>query len=606
MAERPIPKAASSGNTYAPSRLSKRHFQRRRNTRRPPIRPYLKDGTKIPPLKKDTMRVIVLGGAEEVGRNMTLVEYNNDIVLIDCGLHFPEEDMPGIDYVIPNISYLKGKEDHVRAVIITHGHYDHIGAIPHLIPKLHFPPVLGTKLTCAIIQKRQQDFEHQYGKVTTKVINPDQAVRLGELRAEFFRVNHNIPDCVGVVVRSPEGSVMHTGDMKIDFTPVIDPPADLGRIAEIGREGVTLLISDSTNVALPGQQASESSVQKDLQEIFRNAKGRIIAATFSSLLSRVQQILWLAKEFDRKVVLQGFSMKSNVEIAHALHYLDLDPKIIVSPEVARKLPANRLVIMGTGAQGEDNAMLMRMVTGEHRFFGIERGDSVIFSSSVIPGNERTVTKLRDGLLKAGAKVFHYAMMDIHAGGHMRAEDVKLLYNLVHPKYIAPAMGEHYMLRAAEDVAKMLGWDSEHVFVTANGQIIEIKNHEAVLTPNRVPTDHVFVDGLGVGDVSHVVLRDRKQLADEGMVIVIATVDEKTGKPIGEPDIISRGFVYIKNSQGLIDETIKEVMKILNEDKNPNMAVNESYLRNRLRDHIGQFLFNKTQRRPMIMPVVIEV
>lgn len=547
-----------------------------------------------------------MGGAEEVGRNMTLVEYNDDIVLIDCGLQFPEEDMPGVDYVIPNISYLKGKEKNVRAVIITHGHMDHIGGIPHIVPKLHFPPVLGTKLTCAIIQKRQADYEQQYGKVTLKVVNPDQPVKLGELTAEFFRVNHNIPDCIGIVLHSPAGTIMHTGDMKFDYTPVIDPPADMQRIADLGRKGVDILISDSTNVSLPGQQISEMSVQKDLDEIFRNAHGRIIAATFSSLLSRIQQIFWLAKKYDRKVVVQGFSMKSTVEIAKQLKYMDFDNRLLISPQQADKLPPEKVVIMGTGAQGEDNAMLMRMVNLEHRFFRVERGDTVIFSSSVVPGNERTVTRLRDGLLRAGAEVFHYQLMDIHAGGHMKAEDVKLLYNLVRPKYIVPAMGEHHMLRSAEKVARSMGWNDDNVFIVANGQLIEMRNHEAKLLPAKVLTDHVFVDGLGVGDVSHVVLRDRKQLADEGMVVVIATVDSKTGAPVGEPDIISRGFVYMQSSKELIEQAKKEVLKVLKSDHNPKAGPNETYLRNRIRDELGQFLFTKTERRPMIMPVVIDV
>lgn len=622
MAEKPIPKVRdrngrnrkpknNSGEMAerTPKRRQRKNNQKNNNQRsqrkkRPVIRGEA--SKRIPPLPKNTMRVIVLGGAEEVGRNMTLIEYNNDIILIDCGLHFPEEDMPGIDYVIPNVNYLKGKEDKVRALIVTHGHYDHIGGIPHIIPKLKFPPVLGTKLTIAIIKKRQNDFEQQYGKITTKVIDPDQAIRLGELRVEFFRVNHNIPDCVGVVVHSPDGTVMHTGDMKFDYNPVIDPPADLQRIAEIGANGVDLLISDSTNVSLPGQQISETSVQKDLDEIFRKAEGRIVCATFSSLLSRVQQILWLANTYNRKVVVQGFSMKSNVEIAQQLKYMDVPKGILISPHEANRLPDNKVVIMGTGAQGEDNAMLMKMVNKEHRFFQVQRGDSIIFSSSVVPGNERSVVRLRDALLRAGAKVFHYAFMDIHAGGHMKAEDLKLLYNLVNPKYIAPAMGEHYMLRSAEDIARQMGWDEECVFVSANGQIIEMKKQRAKLTPHKVPTSHVFVDGLGVGDVSHVVLRDRQQLADEGMVVVIATVDSKTGAPIGEPDILSRGFVYMKNSHELIDQAKREVMKILKSDKNKKSGPNETYLRNRIRDDLGQFLFMKTERRPMIMPVVIDV
>lgn len=547
---------------------------------------------------------MVLGGAEEVGRNCTLIEYENDIILIDAGLQFPEEDMPGVDYVIPNISYLRGKERNVRGILISHGHYDHIGAIPHIAPKLGNPPIFGTKLTLAIIKKRQEDFKAS-GPLNLRVIDPDAHVQLGKFRVEFFRVNHNIPDCVGFVVKTPEGTIVHTGDMKFDYTPVIDPPADFQRIAAAGREGVALLLSDSTNAQNAGHQLSERQIGKDLREVIRNAKGRVIVGTFSSLLSRIQQVIWFAEEAGRKVVIDGFSMKTNVEISRVLGYLNVNPKTLITPQEANKLPPEKVIIMCTGAQGEDRAVLMRIATREHRFFQLEKGDTVIFSSSVVPGNERTVARLRDSLIREGAKVFHYKMMDIHAGGHACQEDLKLLFNLLRPTTIIPIMGEIGMTNAAIDVAKEIGWTDETALMTLNGQVIELAKGSVRLTNHKVPTDYVFVDGLGVGDVSDIVLRDRRQMADEGMVVIIASVEGKTGQLIGEPDIISRGFVYMKSSKRLIEETQEKVKTILT-DKSPKIAANESYLRNKIRDDIGQFLFTKTERRPMILPVIFEV
>ena len=406
----------------------------RERTRRPVHRFSPTKGAE--PSRGAHVNIIVLGGAEEVGRNCTLIEYKNDIILIDCGLQFPEEDMPGIDYVIPNISYLKGKERNVRGMVITHGHYDHIGGIDHIAPKLGNPPVFGTKLTVGIIKKRHADFEH-LGALDLHIIDPDRPIRLGAFTIEFFRVNHNIPDCVGMVVKTPEGNIMHTGDMKFDFTPVIDQPADFGRIATLGKQGVHLLLSDSTNANKPGHQLSESEIGKELEKIFTQAEKRIIVATFSSLLSRVQQVIWLTQKYKRRLVIEGFSMRTTTEVAHQLGYLNIPKDLLISPQQANKLPPSRVVIMCTGAQGEDRAALMRIASREHRFFNIEPGIAsfFLFRGS---GNERSVARLRDAL-KEGAAVYHYQMMDIHAGGHAQQEDLKLLFFLVRPAYIAPIM-----------------------------------------------------------------------------------------------------------------------------------------------------------------------
>ena len=552
----------------------------------------------------DRLRIIVLGGAEEVGRNCTLLEYGNDIIIIDLGLQFPEEEHPGVDYIIPNMNYLKGKERNVRGVIITHGHYDHIGAIPQIMPQIGNPPIYGTKLTLAIIKKRQEDYPDK-GKLNLRVIDDTTVLRLGKFTVRFYRVNHNIPDCVSVVVETPEGSVIHTGDFKFDYTPVMDKPIDLVEMAQYGARGVLALLSDSTNVFKAGHQKSESDIGEQMRGIFLKSKGRVIVGTFASLLSRVQQVIWLAEEFNRHVVIEGFSMRTNVEITKKFGYLQFKERTIVSPEEAQRLPASKLVIMCTGAQGEDNAALMRIAMREHKRWRIEKGDSVIFSSSVIPGNERSVQKLRDTLVREGAKIYHTDMMDIHAGGHIMAEDLKLLMRLLKPKYLMPIEGNHFMLRAAEEVALTIGHPQENILITTNGQVVEFRGGKGVVTKERVDSDHVFVDGLGVGDVSQVVLRDRQLMADDGMVVIIATVKERTAELVGSPDIISRGFVYMKGSKDLIEEVRSRVRLIL-KSKSPDAVANDMYLKNKIRDEIGQFLFQKTERRPMVLPVVIQV
>lgn len=573
---------------------SKRTFQRGRSTT---VAPSFGKG------RKSKLEVTILGGAEEVGRNSTLIQYGDDIIIIDCGLQFPEEDQPGIDYIIPNISSLKGKEKNVKGIIITHGHLDHIGGIPHLAPALHNPPIYGTKLTNGIIKKRQEDFQEKY--LDLREINPDDKLQLGVFQVEFFRVNHNIPDCVGVVVHTPEGTLIHTGDFKFDYTPVIDKVAEFDKIATFGREGVLALLSDSTNADQEGYQISEKVIGETLDGIIKDAEGRAIIGTFASLLTRVQQIVWSAEKYGRKITVEGFSMKTNVEICRELGYLTSKPGTFISSAEAAKLPANKLVIMCTGAQGEGNAALMRIAAREHKYFHIEPGDTVVFSSSVVPGNERTVQRLKDTLVKEGAKVVHYKMMDVHAGGHAKQEDLKLLFTLIKPKYIIPIMGNQFMMRASADVAESIGWAPDKVMITQNGRIIEFSGGEGVITKRNIDTDYVMVDGLGVGDVSNVVLRDRQVMSEDGMFVVIVTVSEKDGKLIGSPDIISRGFIYMKGSKNLIEDT-RDKVKVVCKDHNPKNADNPMFLKNKLRDEIGKFLFHKTQRRPMILPVVIEV
>ncbi|MCD6148761.1 ribonuclease J [bacterium] len=559
-------------------------------------------------MKKTTtpLKIIPLGGLEEIGRNMMVLEYKDEIIVIDMGLQFPEEDMPGIDYIIPNTSYLKDKRDKIKGVIITHGHYDHIGAIPHSIGRLGNPTIYTTPLTRGIILKRQDDFPNAPSLDIYEIKKTDK-IKLGCFRIEFFHVNHNIPDGVGLMIRTPVGIVVHTGDFKFDHTPIGDEPADISRIAQIGSEKVLVLMSDSTNAEMPGYSISEKDIQDNLEVIFRESTNKIIIATFGSLISRVQEVINLAEKYNRKVAIDGYSMRINVEIARGLGYIKAKKGTLIKIKDVNDYPSHKIVVLGTGAQGEGNAVLMRIANKEHKFVKIEENDSVIFSSSVVPGNERAVQDLKDNLSRQGAKIYHYQMMDIHASGHGQKEDLKMMINLIRPKFFIPIHGNHYMLKAHKDIAEEMGIKEENIIVANNGDVIKVTPKRIwVSEEEKVPANYVMVDGLGVGDVGEVVLRDRQMIAKDGIFVVIAVIESKTGKVRGKPDIISRGFVYLRESKQLLEEVREKVREIVCECVSPEHTTNWTYLKNNIRDKIGQFLFIKTQRRPMVIPVVIEI
>ena len=559
-------------------------------------------------MKKTTtpLKIIPLGGLEEIGRNMMVLEYKDEIIVIDMGLQFPEEDMPGIDYIIPNTSYLKDKRDKIKGVIITHGHYDHIGAIPHSIGRLGNPTIYTTPLTRGIILKRQDDFPNAPSLDICEIKKNDK-IKLGCFGIEFFHVNHNIPDGVGLMIRTPVGIVVHTGDFKFDHTPIGDEPADISRIAQIGSEKVLVLMSDSTNAEMPGYSISEKDIQDNLEVIFRESTNKIIIATFGSLISRVQEVINLAEKYNRKVAIDGYSMRMNVEIARGLGYLKAKKGTLIKIKDVNDYPSHKIVVLGTGAQGEGNAVLMRIANKEHKFVNIEENDSVIFSSSVVPGNERAVQDLKDNLSRQGAKIYHYQMMDIHASGHGQKEDLKMMINLIRPKFFIPIHGNHYMLKAHKDIAEEMGIKEENIIVANNGDVIKVTPKRIwVSEEEKVPANYVMVDGLGVGDVGEVVLRDRQMIAKDGIFVVIAVIESKTGKVRGKPDIISRGFVYLRESKQLLEEVREKVREIVCECVSPEHTTNWTYLKNNIRDKIGQFLFIKTQRRPMVIPVVIEI
>ncbi|MDD3487765.1 MAG: ribonuclease J [Bacteroidales bacterium] len=553
----------------------------------------------------DPLRIIPLGGLEEIGRNMVLFEYQNQVLIIDMGLQFPDEDMPGIDFIIPNIEYLtKHPEKKILGIVITHAHYDHIGAIPYLIDKINYPPIFTAPLSKGIILKRQEDFSN-LKKLNIQEIYPGKKFILGPFKITPFHLNHNIPDTLGLAIDSPAGLIMFATDFKFDLQPIADKPADLSRIIDLASKGTTLLMADSTGAENPGHSISEKTIMDNMDPVFRDAQGRIILSTFSSLISRVQQAIWLSEKYNRKVVIEGFSMKTNVAIAEKLKYLSIKKGTIVDWKTASRLEPNKLTVLCTGAQGESEAVLMRIVNRQHKYLRIQKKDVVIFSSSVVPGNELAVQNLKDNLAKQGAKIYHYKMLDIHASGHGYQEDLKTMINLVKPKFFIPIHGHYSMLKAHAELAESVGIAPNNVVLAINGQVIELTKNKITATQKFVPANYIMVDGLGVGDVKEVVLRARQTLATDGIFIIVALVDRKTGLLLNDPQITSQGFVYMKESKDLINQTKKLVREIVSSSTSGH-TFNEEYIRNNLRNKIGLFLFKKTERRPMVLPIVIEV
>ena len=558
------------------------------------------------PKKQQNLRIIPLGGLGEVGRNMMLLEYGREILIIDMGFRLPEEDMPGVDYIIPDISYLKEKEEKILGVVITHGHYDHIGAIPYLIKKIGPVPIFTASLTKGIILKRQKDFPDQ-PRLEINKVKDGSKIKVGPFKIEFFRMNHNIPGTLGLFIETPIGNILHTSDFKFDPAPINDLPTDFKKLRNFSRRKILILMSDSTGAEEEGHSLSEKEILENIKEIFKEAEGRIIAATFASLINRIQQIIRLSEKFERKIAIEGYSMQTNVEIAKNLGYIKFKKKgAVIRTRYIENYPDSKITILCTGAQGEGSAALMRIANREHPFIRLKKGDTVILSSSVIPGNERTVQILKDDILRQGAKVFHYRMMDIHAGGHAQKEELEKMIKIMEPKFFLPIHGQYSMLVSHGEIAKKAGLAEKNVIVAENGQVINLTQNKIFIEKKEVPSDYVMVDGLGIGDVGEIVLRDRKMLARDGMFVIVAVIDRQTGKVKGSPDIISRGFVYLRESKTLLKETRKKVINIVNKAVGSGKAVNWSYVKNEIRNKIGQFLYSKTQRRPMILPVVIEV
>ncbi|URN93466.1 MAG: ribonuclease J [Candidatus Pristimantibacillus lignocellulolyticus] len=553
---------------------------------------------------QDKLLVFALGGVGEIGKNMYVVQYNDDIVVVDAGLKFPEEDMLGIDIVIPDVGYLVEHQDKVRGIIITHGHEDHIGGLSYVLKSLNVP-VYATKLTLGLIEVKLKE-AGILGDTKRILISADSEIQLGTITASFFKTNHSIPDSVGVCLDTPEGTIVHTGDFKFDHTPVNDQFADLQRIAAIGSKGVLALLSDSTNAERPGYTPSESNVGNELEDIFRKSTQRVVVATFASNVHRIQQVINASIATRRKIAVVGRSMVNVVTIASELGYLNIPEGMIIEPEEVNRMAADRVVILCTGSQGEPMSALTRMARSTHRKVDILPGDTVIIAATPIPGNERYVGRTVDELFRLGAHVIYGpgSVSGVHVSGHGSQEELKLMLNLVKPKYFIPVHGEYRMLRLHADLGEEVGIPPENIFVLDNGETVEFQGGQAARGP-KVQAGRVLIDGLGVGDVGNIVLRDRKLLSQDGILVVVVTLSKADGTILSGPDIISRGFVYVRESEGLLDEANRIVTSTLT--KLMNDKVNEwASLKTNVKDSLGRFLYEQTRRRPMILPIIMEV
>lgn len=548
-----------------------------------------------------SVKIIPLGGLEQIGMNITVIEYENDIIVIDCGLSFPEDEMLGIDLVIPDVTYLKENIEKVRGFIITHGHEDHIGALPYVLKEVN-APVYATKLTSAIIESKLK--EHNLLKTTKRrVIKYGQTINLGCFKVEFIRTNHSIADSAALAIYTPAGIIFHTGDFKVDYTPVYGKPIDLQRIGEIGKKGVLALLCDSTNIERPGYTMSESTVGKTFDSIFADySKQRIIVATFASNVDRVQQIINSAARYNRKIVIEGRSMVNIISVARELGYIKMPDEMLIDIEQMKNYNDDQLVLITTGSQGETMAALPRMAASIHKKVTIKPGDVVILSSTPIPGNEKAVSKVINELSMKGAKVIY---QDTHVSGHACQEEIKLIYTLINPKYAIPVHGEYKHLIRHAELAQSLGIPKENIFVLSSGKVLSVSEEKAAVT-GEVPAQGILVDGLGVGDVGNIVLRDRQMLSENGLIIVVVSLEKYSNQVLAGPDIVSRGFVYVRESENLMDEAREVIEKALMRSLSTRNNSDWSKMKTEIKDSLSDFIWKKTKRNPMILPIIMEV
>jgi len=563
---------------------------------------------KVIPGKKGVLRVWPLGGNDEVGRNSTVFEYGDDIIILDMGYMFPEEDMPGVDYIIPNIESLKGKEKNIRAIVLSHGHMDHIGALPYVMPKLGNPTLVGSDMTLALVKKRHDEFPNNPPLRTITIKKEGEDISLGAFKINFFTVAHSVREAFGVVIQTSDINFIHMGDWRYDLEPVGGDPSDFSHLKKWNtKKKPSVLAFESLGATRDGYQVSESRAYEATGEAIKNAPGRIIFGTFSSMLERVGQIIELAEKYGRKIAVDGYSMKTSIEIGKQFGYIKAKSPAFIDIKQVSNYPPNKICIVATGSQADERSVLMRIANHEHRYIEIEPEDTVVFSSSVIPGNERVVQRLKDVLYRQGANVIHKEIVDaIHGGGHAKRDDIRLLLKQVSPKYVMPVFANYYILKECEKLVVSEGWRPEDVFVIDNGRVVEFDSKGLKVTKEKMNTDYVIVDGLGVGDVSHVVIKDRQMLSADGMVVVIATVRAKTGKLVQNPDIISRGFVHLKENREMVEALRHKARKVVMDNYDPRTPAQDYFIKNQLRTEIGKFILQKTQRRPMILPVVIEV
>lgn len=553
-------------------------------------------------MRKESLRIIPLGGLGEIGKNITAIEYEDEIIVIDCGISFPDEDMYGIDLVIPDIKYLLDNKDKVKGLFLTHGHEDHIGAIPYILKQINMP-VYGTKLTIGLVESKLKEHD-MLSKTNLIPISPGESIKLNKLIIEFIRVTHSIAESCALVIHTPIGTVLHTGDFKIDYTPIDGKVMDLNRIAQLGQEGILLLMADSTNVERAGHSLSEKIIGETLNRIISNANGRVIVATFASNIHRMQQIADASMMYNRKIVFSGRSMENISNVAMDLGYLHIPKESIVGIEDLNRYPSDKITIITTGSQGEPMAGLSRIAYGSHRHISIEQDDLFIISASPIPGNDKLVSRVINQLYRKGVEVIYEDLEDIHVSGHAYKEELKLIHTLVKPKYFMPVHGEYRHLKHHSDLALKLGMDKSNVFTLETGQVLEISQDKAIAT-EKVHTGVVFVDGIGIGDVGNIVLRDRRDLARDGMVTIVVAINKETYSIVSGPDIITRGFIYARESEGLIKK-IKDVAKEEIEICLENNIIEWQVLKSGVRKSVEQLLYHKTKRRPSVFPIIMEV
>jgi len=608
--KKPMPpqdQSPSMGLRVKPRRNSNKNFRR---PDRSAIGKNWKENPSIQPMPwkpEDTLKIIPLGGCEEVGRNMTVFEYGEDIVILDMGLQFPEEDMPGIDYVIPNTEYLRGKEKNIRAIIFSHGHLDHIGAAAILLKKLGNPQIIGRPLTMEMIKHRVEDHERGSSKKlkVQYIKSIDEKLTLGNFKISFFAIDHAIMDAVGVIFETPVATVIHPGDWTIEKDPIGRDVLHYHQLANLKRP--TILMLEALGAVNTKTPITEQEMMGNITKIIGSAPGRTIIATFSSQIERIKQVMEFAAANNKKVALDGFSMKMNIELATQLGYIKVPKDVVIPVDSIKNYPDNKVIVICTGAQGEEMAALPRIIAGNHKYISIKKEDTIIFSSSVIPGNERTVQRVKDNIYRLSDNVYHNDIMNVHASGHTNIDGIKQMLSEVKPDYFIPVYGNHFMLKEAARIAWGMGIPKHKVFVPDNGSIIKLSKETAEMLKEKVPSNYVFVDGLGVGDVGEIVLRDRQALAQDGMFVIVAIIDSKTGKVKGNPDIISRGFVYLRESKDLLSQTRKKVVEIVDKTAGHGQTLTDwSYVKEEIRNKVGDFLATKTSRRPMVLPVVIEV
>ena len=547
------------------------------------------------------IKVMALGGLNEIGKNMTVIEYKDEIIVIDAGRSFPDDEMLGVDVVIPDISYLIKNKDKIKGIFITHGHEDHIGALPYILKKINIP-IYGAKLSIGLIQVKLK--EHKINNAKLNVVSPRDIIKLSHMEVEFIKNNHSIPDACSIAVHTDQGIIYHTGDFKIDLTPIDGEVMDIHRICELSKKGVLLLLADSTNAEQPGSTMSEKTVGAGLDDLFRKASNsRIIVATFASNIHRLQQIINTAEKFNRKVAVSGRSMVNVVAVATELGYLNIPDNMLIDLNDISKYEDNEVVLITTGSQGEPMSALARMASAEHKKVEIKRGDLIIISAHPIPGNEKLISKVINSLFEKGAEVV-YDESDIHVSGHAKQEELKLMHRLVRPKFFMPAHGEYRMLKIHAELAEELGMPSQNIFVNKTGDVLEIDRNSAKVT-GTIPTGNVLVDGLGVGDVGNIVLRDRKHLSEDGLMIVVVTISKEDGRVLAGPDIISRGFVYVRESEDLMDGAKNVIKDVLRDCEDRNIK-EWAYLKNNIKENLKEYLYQKTKRNPMILPIIMEV